>query len=153
PNADISRPASSKPQRFLLLLVVFLALSAVYLYPFPQANVFYPAVVLLHAFVGILATVMLVVLLIPLLKTVNVIWKAGWLFMLAGTILGAILIRTGTPHSEYRLLYAHIVACVAGVGCLLAELFGRRSWISSNGFVRAAVCFAAIAVIGWAARY
>ena len=35
--------------RTLALLIGFLAVSAIYLYAFPQANVFYAAVVLLHA--------------------------------------------------------------------------------------------------------
>src|SRR6266436_6028745 len=114
----------SMPQKLLCALVFFLLLSAVYLYPFPQANVFYPAVVLMHAFVGVIAAILLVVLL-----------------------------RTGTPHSEFRWLYAHIIASIAGAACLLAEWLGKRGWLSSNAFVRVVVCLMVVAGIGWAARY
>ena len=36
-------------QRALTRLIVFLTISAAYLYTFPQTNIFYAAVVLLHA--------------------------------------------------------------------------------------------------------
>ncbi len=143
----------SPSQKLLRALVFFLVLSAVYLYPFPQANVFYPAVVLTHAFAGVLATILLVVTLFPLLRAGNLVWKLGWLLVAAGAVLGVVLIRTGTPHSEYRWLYAHILASVAGAACLLAEWLGTRGWLSSNAFVRLAVCLAVVAGIGWAARY
>ena len=39
--------------RILWWLVVFLAISAAYLYTFPQANILYATVVLLHAIGGV----------------------------------------------------------------------------------------------------
>jgi tetratricopeptide (TPR) repeat protein len=143
----------STAQKLLRVLVFFLVLTAIYLYPFPQANVFYPAVVLMHAFVGLVATVLLVATLVPMLRAGNFVWKAGWLLVTVGAVLGAILIRTGTPHSEYPWLYAHIIASVAGISCLLAEWLGKRGWLSSNAFIRVVVCLAVVAGIGWAARY
>src|SRR5882757_8276360 len=143
----------SMPQKLLRLLVFFLLLTAVYLYPFPQANVFYPAVVLMHAFAGVVATILLVGLLVPLLRCGNLVWKLGWLFVAVGAVLGVVLIRTGTPHSEFRWLYAHIIASVAGSACLLAEAIGKRGWLSSNAFVRLVVCLAVVSGVGWAARY
>ena len=142
--------ATGKLLRVLLLLLVA---SAAYLYPFPQANIFYPAVVVLHVFGGITATILLLVQLRPLLGDGNVIWKVGWVLVFAGGVLGLVLIRTGTPHSEYTLLYAHILASLAGVACLLAEFLGRRGWLSSNAPVRVAFCLVVLALIGWAARY
>ena len=41
-------------------LVFFLVASAIYLYAFPQANVFYAAIVLLHAAAGVVATLIVV---------------------------------------------------------------------------------------------
>jgi Tfp pilus assembly protein PilF len=143
----------STTQKLLRALVVVLILSAAYLYPFPQANVLYPAVVLLHVFGGILATALLVVLLWRLLRDGNFVWKAGWVLLAAGAVLGLVLIRTGTPHSEFKLLYAHIVVSMAGIGCLLAELIGRRGWLSSSAAIRVVVCLAVLAGLGWAARY
>src|ERR1700704_4160915 len=143
----------SMPQKLLRALVVVLLFSAAYLYPFPQANVLYPAVVLIHAFVGVVATVLLVFLLLPLLREGNFVWNAGWLLLMAGAVLGLVLLRTGTPHSEFRWLYAHIIASIAGIGCLLAEWIGKRGWVSSNAVLRLLVCGAVLAGIGWAARY
>ena len=140
-------------QRLLRVLVFFLLLTAVYLYPFPQANIIYPAVVLMHAFFGVVATILLIVTLVPLLREGNLVWKLGWILVAAGAVLGVVLIRTGTPHSEYRWLYAHIIACVAGSACLLAEWLGKRGWLGSNALVRAVVCLAVFAGIGWAAKY
>jgi tetratricopeptide (TPR) repeat protein len=143
----------SIPQKLLRALVVVLLFSAAYLYPFPQANVLYPAVVLLHAFVGIIATVLLVALLWPLLRQGNLVWKAGWFLLMAGAVLGLVLLRAGTPHSEFKWLYAHIIASIGGIGCLLAEWIGKRGWVSSNAAVRLVVCVAVLVGIGWAARY
>jgi Tfp pilus assembly protein PilF len=140
-------------QKLLRALVLFLPLTALYLYPFPQANVIYPAVVLMHAFAGVAATILLVVLLLPLMRQGNFVWKLGWLLVTAGAVLGVVLIRTGTPHSEYRWLYAHIIASVTGAACLLAEWIGQRGWLSSNALVRVVVCLAVVAGIGWVARY
>ena len=123
-------------QKLLRALVIVLLLSAAYLYPFPQANVLYPAVVLVHAFVGIIATVLLVTLLWPLLRQGNWVWKAGWLLLMAGAVLGLVLLRTGTAHSEFRWLYAHIIASIGGISCLMAEWIGKRGWVSSNAAVR-----------------
>src|SRR5258708_25750657 len=100
----------SLAQKLLHALVVVLLFSAVYLYPFPQANVFYPAVVLMHAFVGVIAAILLVVLLLPLLRDGNIVWKAGWLLLAAGAGLGGGLVRTGTPHSQIQWLDPHIIA-------------------------------------------
>src|SRR6266478_164012 len=143
----------SMTEKLLRALIFVLLLTAGYLYPFPQATILYPAVVLLHVFVGVIATALLVVLLWPLLRQGNFVSKAGWLLLGAGAILGLVLLRTGTPHSEFKWLYAHIIASVAGIGCLLAEWIGKRGRLSSNVAVRVVVCLAVLAGIGWAAHY
>jgi len=143
----------STTQNLLRALIFVLLLTAAYLYPFPQANVLYPAVVMLHVLGGIVATALLVALLWPLLRQGNYVSKAGWLLLSAGAVLGLVLLRTGTPHSEFKWLYAHIIASLAGISCLLAEWIGKRRWLSSNAAVRVVVCLAVMAGIGWAARY
>src|SRR5713226_3237974 len=142
----------STTQKLLRALIFVLLLTAAYLYPFPQANILYPAVVLLHVFGGVVATALLVVLLLPLLRGGNLVWKAGWLLLAAGAVLGLVLLRTGTPRSEFKWLYAHIIASVAGISCLLAEWIGKRGWLSSNAPIRLVVCLAVLAGIGWAAH-
>jgi len=143
----------SIPQKLLRALVLLLLLSAAYLYPFPQANILYPGVVLIHAFVGVVAAVLMLFLLWPLLRDGNFVWKSGWVLLTAGAILGLVLFRTGTAHSEFKWLYAHIIMSVAGISCLLAEWMGKRNWVSSNAAVRLLVCVALLAGIGWAAHY
>jgi len=145
--------ASLSIRKLLRGLVLVLTASAAYLYPFPQANLLYPAVVVFHVFCGIAATVLLLVLLRHLLREGNLVWKAGWILVFLGGVLGLVLIRTGTPHSEYSLLYVHILSSLAGMGCLLAEFLGQRGWLSSNAVVRVAVCLVALAGIAWIARY
>src|SRR5258708_16627223 len=52
-------PTRSSVNRALSQLIGFLVVSAIYLYAFPQANVFYAGVVLLHAVTGVVASVLL----------------------------------------------------------------------------------------------
>jgi Flp pilus assembly protein TadD len=143
----------STVQKLLRGLIGALVASAVYLYPFPQANLVYPVAIVLHVFGGIVASVLIAALLWSLLKQGNFVWKAAWLLLALGAVLGLVLIRTGTPHSEYRLLYAHILVSTGGIACLLAEWIGTRGWLSSNAFVRVTICLVAFAALGWAARY
>src|SRR5215469_11403560 len=112
--------------RLLLWLVVFLAISAAYLYAFPQANLFYAGVVLLHAAGGVLAAILLVPALIRWLRNGSFSARAGWALIAAGAVIGLILIKTGTPRSEWNKLYLHVVISLAGVGLLIADRLGRR---------------------------
>jgi len=134
-------------------LLLALVASAAYLYPFPQANLFYPAVVVIHALAGIAASLAGVVFLRRLLRQGSIVWKAGWLLLAAGGAMGLLLLYTGTAHSEFKLLYAHIILSLLGMALLLAEILGRRGWISVNLPVRLITCFAVIGVMAWAAHY
>src|SRR6266536_3913251 len=140
-------------RKLLCGLMLVLLVSAAYLYPFPQANLLYPAGVVIHVLGGILATALLALLLWRLLTEGNSIWKAGWMLIAAGAALGVVRMFKGTPHSEYRWLYAHIVVSVIGIGCLLAEFLGRRGWLSSSAAMRVVACLALLGALGGAARY
>jgi Flp pilus assembly protein TadD len=151
---------SHKSGRILSWLVVFLAASAGYLYAFPQPNVSYAVIVALHAAGGVLATILLLVFLSSLLRNGSLSAKAGWLLIAAGAVLGVILIKTGTPRSEWNKLYFHIIISLAGVGLLLADWWGRRRrWELGKGskvvagVVRVVLCFGMLALVGYAARY
>ena len=135
-------------QRSLAWQLVFLFLSAIYLFDFPQANLIYPVFVLLHTLVGVVATILLLALLSRLLRTASWIARAGWLLVLAGGILGCALIYTGAVHSELRLLYTHILLCLMGAGILAADWLGKRGWLGSSAgssFARVAICFCILA--------
>src|SRR5450631_1578106 len=142
--------------RALSWLVTFLVLSAAYLYTLPQPNILYAGVVLLHALGGVLVAILLVPVFVRLMRTGSFSSKLGWLLIAAGAILGLILIKTGTPRTEWNKLYLHIVISLAGVGLLIAGWLGQRGPRESSlgaAVVRGAVCLAMLAGIGYGARY
>src|SRR5882724_119971 len=116
-------------QRVISGLLVSLSLSAIYLYAFPQTNLIYPVVVLLHALLGVVAIVMLLLFLWRRMRQESFFARIGWTLVVGGGILGLILIKTGTPRSEWNWLYSHIVISAAGVAILLAEWAGKRGWL------------------------
>jgi Flp pilus assembly protein TadD len=147
--------------RLLMWLVVFLAISAAYLYTFPQPNVFYAVIVLLHAFGGVLAAVWLIPFFVRLMRTGSFLSRAGWVLFAAGAVIGLILIKTGTSRTEWNKLYLHIVVSVAGVGLLLAAWLNARQsarvgYSGSGAFagvLRAVICLAVISGVALGARY
>ena len=122
--SETSQAKQQPSGRLLPLLLIFLFVSAGYLYAFPQPNVFYAAIVLLHTLAGVLASLFLVTFLYRLLRRSSIASRLGWLLILAGAILGLMLIETGTPRTEWNLLYAHILLSIAGVGIVFAESAG-----------------------------
>ena len=142
-------------------LIPFLVVSAAYLYTFPQPNIFYAGVVLLHAVGGVLAAILLIPAFLRLMRTGTLSSRVGWLLIAAGAVIGLILIKTGTSRTEWNKLYLHIVISLAGVGLLIARMAGRRdssdpaplSARLASGAMRAAVCLAVLAGVGYGARY
>ena len=135
--------------------LVFLFLSAIYLYAFPQANVLYAGVVLAHALVGLIATIYLAVLLIGLLRRAPWMVRLGWLLIAASAVLGVVLIKVGALRADYNLLYTHIVLGLGGGGILFASWAGARGWMSGPGrsMLRYAACLIVLAGLGWAGYY
>ena len=127
--------------------------SAAYLYPFPQSNLLYPAVVVIHALVGVVAAVWIAFTFSSLLKQGSILWKLGWALLAAGAGIGLLLIYTGTTHSEYRWFYTHIILSLAGIACVAAELLGRRGWLGSNAALRLFGCLVVLAAVGSVAHY
>ena len=140
-------------ERALAWLVPILAISAGYLYAFPQPNLFYAGIVLLHTALGVLAAIFLVPALLRLLRTGDFASRTGWLLIAIGAILGLILIYTGTPRSEWNKLYFHILISLAGVGLLIAGWLGKQKPVVGSLLLRSAVCLAILAVIGYGAHY
>ncbi|HTE88686.1 MAG TPA: hypothetical protein VK639_07025, partial [Terriglobales bacterium] len=95
-------------QRVISGLLIFLSLSAVYLYAFPQTNLIYPVVVLLHALAGVVAMAWILIFLWRRLRNETFFARVGWALVMAGGILGLVLIKTGTPRAEWNWLYSHI---------------------------------------------
>jgi len=143
-------------QRALTRLIVFLTISAAYLYTLPQTNIFYAAVVLLHALAGVLAAVLLAARLGRLLRQGSVVTRSGWALVAAGALLGAIQVKLGTSRPEWKWLYLHIILSIAGVGLLFADWVGKRGWLaesSRTAITRVVICLLALAGLGYAARY
>lgn len=138
--------------RALPWLIGFLAVSAAYLYAFPQPNIFYAGIVLLHAAGGLLAAVLLIPTLFRVLRSGSWTSRAGWLLIAAGATLGLILIKTGTPRSEWNWLYLHITISLGGVALLLAGRWGKSGGRASTA-ASVALCLAMVAALGYGARY
>ncbi len=148
-------PIESFAGRALLWLLIFLAVSAAYLYTFPQPNLFYAGVVLLHAAGGVLASSLLAARLLRHLRKGSVVARAGWLLITAGAVFGIVLLKTGTPRAEWHWLYLHMGISLAGIGLLIAERLAKRDWLGSSAasaVLRVVVCLCVIAGIGYAAR-
>ena len=129
--------------RFFPGLLGFLFVSAIYLYAFPEPNLVYPAVVLLHVAAGVVATLLLLIYLAGLLRKGSFASGLGWVLLGGGGIVGLILIKTGTTRPELNLLYAHIGLCLVGVGLVFADWLGKRGWLGAGAFaamLRTAVC-------------
>jgi Flp pilus assembly protein TadD len=145
--------SSAGPGRTLSWLIVFLVASAAYLYAFPQPNLVYAAVVLLHAVGGVVASILLIARLSRLLRDGTWLARAGWTLTAAGAIIGIVLIKVGTPRSEWNWLYAHILLLLIGIGFLLSDLLGKRGRLSANAVARATICFVGLCLVGYAAHY
>src|SRR5690242_16543031 len=102
-------------QRWRSLSVLVLAITAVYLYAFPAANIPYAIAVLLHTGLGVLVTIGILFFLFRGLNHEPLLALFGWLFLLTGGALGILLIKMGTPHRLKAWLYSHIALCLIGV--------------------------------------
>src|SRR5260370_6304540 len=149
-------PSQPFAGRALPWLLPFLVITAAYLYAFPQPNIFYAVVVLLHALGGVFAAILVIPILIRVLGSGSWFTRAGWTLIVAAAILGLILIKTGTPRTEWRWLYLHIAFSLVGVALLFAEWLGERGWLASgfgSAAMRATICLIALAAVGYSARY
>ncbi|MGP0099676.1 MAG: multiheme c-type cytochrome, partial [Terriglobales bacterium] len=136
--------------RALTPLVGFLVLSAIYLYAFPQANILYEAVVLLHSLAGVVASVLLLCWLGRAWRQGEPLMRADILLLFLGAIPGLALIYTGALRSEWTLVYVHIGLSFLGAGLLVAI---RMSWLSRHAFVRVAEVLVVLVVLAPVARY
>jgi tetratricopeptide (TPR) repeat protein len=145
--------AGNTVNRLLSLSIAFLVVSAIYLYTFPQANVLYAGVVLMHAVAGVLASVLLVLWLIRSWRQGDPLTRAGILFLFLGAIPGLVLIYTGALRTEWNLVYLHIGVSFLGAGLIAAARFGNFGWLPRNAALRAVAVLAVLTSLAPVARY
>ncbi len=138
-----------KSQKWLSRSLIFLALTAAYLFGFPSATITYTAVDLLHVAAGVLAFLMLLVFFVPVLRGATNLARFGWILLAAGSVLGIILIKIGTPLRLWNWLYAHIVLCILGVLLLAASWLNFKGWLGQTNLTRA-LRFAGLAILTFA---
>jgi Tfp pilus assembly protein PilF len=139
--------------RILSLLVGFLIASAIYLYAFPQANVFYAGVVLLHVVAGVVASILLLVWLVRSWRQGEPGVRVGMVCLFLGAIPGLALIYTGTLRTEWPLVYIHLGLSFLGAGLIAAARIGDRGWLRGHAGLRVAAVLAVLAMLAPVARY
>lgn len=124
-------------KRWRSLSVAVLAVTAVYLYSFPAATLFYVLAVLLHSGLGALLTLGLLMFLFRGFGKEQLLARLGWVLILAGGALGVALIYLGTPHRLRIWLYAHIAICTLGAVLLATAWMKERGWLGASILPRA----------------
>src|SRR3984893_8395196 len=133
-------------QRWLTRSLIVLTLSAVYLYAYPSATIFYGVVDLFHIAIGIIFTGLLVYSFLRLFPHETVLARLGWILLAAGAALGIALIKVGTPLRLKPWLYAHIALCVLGALLLSTSWLASRGWLGSTSIQRG-LGFAALVML------
>ncbi len=119
-------------QRWRWLSVLVLVVTAIYLFAFPSATIFYAANVILHMGLGVLVSLGLLIFLIRGIGTETLLAKLGWLLLFVGALAGIVLIRLGTAHRFKLWLYAHIALCVVAVFLLAAAWLAKKGWLGAG---------------------
>jgi tetratricopeptide (TPR) repeat protein len=145
--------AGNSVGRVLSLLIGFLVVSAIYLYAFPQANVFYAGVVLLHAVAGVVASVWLLLWLVRSWRQGDLLVRIGIVVLFLGAIPGLVLIYTGALRTEWTLVYVHLGLSFLGAALIAAARLGDSGWLPRHTAVRVAAVLAVVAVMAPVARY
>jgi tetratricopeptide (TPR) repeat protein len=128
-------------RRFLIAGILGLAGSALYLFAFPSATIFYECIVLLHILLGAIFLVIGVPWIARLMLGRSLWEKIGWVVLLLGGAAGASLLFTGARRNMWPVLYTHEFVSIAGCAVLLFVWSGRQGWLRrfSGGNLRAAV--------------
>jgi len=135
------------------LLIGFLVLSAIYLYAYPQANVLYAGVVLLHAVTGVVVSVWLLLWLVRKWRKSEPLVRAGIVFLFIGAISGLVLLYTGALSTEQRNIYLHIGLSFIGAGLIAAARLGSFRWLRRHAVLRVVAVLVVLAVLAPVARY
>ena len=136
--------------RLLKLLLGFLAASAIYLYGFPEPNLVYMTVVMLHVLAGVAATFLLIPFLWRRFRGSNRRLQTSYVFLLAGAALGIAIMRLGSTRDHTTLFYAHIILTALAVLLMFWEWLERRQLLGvfpGASLARLTVALAVIAAL------
>jgi Flp pilus assembly protein TadD len=127
-------------RRFLIAGTLGLAGSALYLFAFPSATIFYECIILLHILLGAISLVIGVPWITRLMRGRSMWEKIGWVVLLLGGAAGAATLFTGARRNMWPVLYTHEFVSIAGCVVLLFVWSGRQRWLRrfSGGNLRAA---------------
>ena len=145
-------------KRWLPRSLLFLTLTAVYLYGYPSATITYGVVDLFHVAAGAALTLLLLASLLRVLRNESNIARLGWILLTGGAILGIVLIKIGTPLRLKAWLLAHIALCVLGTLLVTASWLNSKGWLGQTivsrglGFAALTLLTAAIAAGTWRIR-
>jgi Flp pilus assembly protein TadD len=130
-----------------------LTVTAVYLAAWPAPNLFYAAVVLLHVGLGVLFALAGIKWVPRVLRATSIERVAG-VFLIVATVVGLILIATGTTRPFRSLYLLHVISSVVAVSILIAAWMGQRRQIRAGfGTVFAVLLIAAmISAASWYMR-
>src|SRR5438128_11004648 len=106
---EISSSGVSASSRAFSALLVFLVVSATYLYTFPQPNIFYAVIVLLHATTGVVAAVMQAIFFFRLLRNGSFAARARSVLLAAAAVMGIVLIKTATRRFDADTLAVSLI--------------------------------------------
>ena len=115
-------PTHSRVVTALWVLFVSLVTSAAYLYAFPTPNIFYAAIVLLHAGLGVLTLAVLLPWLWRSLRNRSITRDLHWWALGIVGVTGAALLWIGTSRPQWNWLYLHIVLSLLAVAIAAVRL-------------------------------
>jgi len=133
-------------------LLVVLTASAVYLAAWPAPNLFYAAIVLLHVGLGVLFALVGLRLLPDALKQGTTVRIASWMLAL-GTVLGLVLLVTGTTRPFQKLYLSHVAFSAVAVALLAGWWIEKRRGATRPSWAGAVAMLVLTAVIATASVY
>lgn len=139
-------------KKLAVLSISTLTVSAIFLYAWPAANLFYATVVLLHAGLGVLFCVGGLRLL-PMAMRQPTIVKLGTSVLVIGAALGLALIYTGSSRPYTKLLLSHGAVSALAVALLAGWWLSRRNEVNRSAWVPALGMVAVAVVVAFGAKY
>ena len=139
-------------KKLAVLSISALTVSAIYLYAWPVANLFYATVVLLHVGLGVLFCVGGLRLL-PMAMRQPAIVKIATAVLTVGAALGLALIYTGASRPYTKLLLSHGAVSALAVALLAGWWISRRSEANRSAWVPALGMVAVAVVVAFGAKY